>query len=201
MNSAEKKGLELAQLYEHYEPLLRKAVSSGRAKFVRGEGNADAKVIFIGEAPGLNEDLKGRPFIGRAGQLLNQWLESIGLKREHVFITNVVKCHPMKNSGTPQARGNDRPPTPSEIQACWPVLKQEITIIDPDVIVTLGSPSTRAVLQTQEPITKMCGRFFPFPAKADVRVFPLFHPAALFHNPTLQSTVKKDLVVLREALR
>lgn len=201
MKTLSEKAAALARLYDEHEAAVRKAVSSDRAKFVRGEGNADAQIIFVGEAPGLNEDLQGRPFVGRAGQLLNQWLESIGFVREDVFITNVVKCHPMKNPLTPKARGNDRPPTPAEIQACWPVLQKEIVLIDPRVIVTLGSPATRTVLQTQEPITKVCGRFFPFPAKADVRVFPLFHPAALFHNPTLRKTVTRDLDILRAALK
>lgn len=188
----------LHALYERVEAPTRAALDHTPAKFVRGNGNPDAQIIFIGEAPGLDEDRQGKPFIGRAGQLLNKWIASLGLAREDVFITNIVKCHPMKNPQTPDARSNDRPPKPVEIEVCLPILLEEIRVIKPQVIITLGSPSTRTLLNTKETITQLHGRFFMYEG---VRLFPLFHPAALFHNPPLAIDVEKDLKTLRQALQ
>jgi DNA polymerase len=189
----------LQALYDHFEPIVRKTIGTP-ANFIRGAGNPDADVIFVGEAPGLNEDRLRTPFIGRAGQILNGWLEAIGLDRKDVFITNTVKCHPMKNPKTPDARGNDRPPTPAEIALCRPILEEEVRIISPRVIVTLGSPATRTILNTKETITQLRGRRHPFPADASVGVFPIFHPAALCHNPSLKIDVLNDLRSLRQLL-
>lgn len=208
----------LSALYDTFDLSVRAALHNTPARFVRGDGPAPAPLMFVGEAPGLDEDRQGRPFIGRAGRLLTQWLDTVGLRREEVFITNVVKCHPMKNPATPEARSNDRPPTPEEIRLCLPVLCQEILLVRPLAIVSLGSPSSRTLLATRDTITQLHGRFHPLPARrlfADqtpqpseedyralesMRVFPLFHPAATFHNPPLSKDVAKDLAVLKEAL-
>ncbi len=199
--SAAPKERALADLYSANEKRVRAALSRGQAKFIRGEGSAEAAVMLIGEAPGLDEDRQGRPFIGRAGKLLNQWLAVVGLKREDVYITNTVKCHPMKNPKTPDARGNDRPPTPEEIKICWPIVKKEIEIIQPKIIVTLGSPATRTLLNSRDPITQICGRMFPFPENPAIQIFPLCHPAALFHNPNLKKLIERDLRTLAQALQ
>ena len=194
------KSKALKDLYDRYEALTRRDIGT-KAKFVRGEGSSSAKVMFVGEAPGLNEDLQGRPFVGRAGQLLNKWLASIHLVREDVYITNIVKCHPMKNPNTPEARGNDRPPTPAEIRICLPIIREEIDVIRPRVIMTLGSPSTRTLLDSKETITKLRGRFFPWAGHPGIQILPTFHPAALFHNPVLAKEVAEDMQTLKSALK
>src|SRR4029079_6271814 len=132
-----------------------------RIKFVFGVGNPNAEVLFIGEGPGYEEDRKGEPFVGKSGQLLDKMRAAIGVSRQtNAYIANIVKCHPMINPQTPDARGNDRPPNALEVETCSPILREQIAIIQPRVIVTLGSPSTRAILQTTEGISKLRGRFF-----------------------------------------
>jgi DNA polymerase len=189
---AVEKSKALDALYERAAEPTRRTIQTA-AHFVRGSGNPEAAIVFVGEAPGLNEDQLQKPFVGRSGQILNGWLEAMGLERPDVFITNVVKCHPMKNPRTPQARGNDRPPTAAEIRLCWPILEEEIRIIQPAVIVTLGSPAAQTVLATKEKITQLRGRLHPFPPEPLVQVFPLYHPAALCHNPSLKPQVLEDL--------
>jgi uracil-DNA glycosylase len=187
----------LKALYDRVETPTRRLLGNTPARFVRGDGNPDAAVVLIGEAPGLNEDREGKPFVGRAGQLLNQWLESIGLKRADVYITNLVKCHPMKNPATPDVRGNDRPPTPFEVETCWPIVQEELAIIQPKVLVPLGSPATRAILKSKQTITALRGCLAAFAENPAIHVFPLFHPAAMFHNPLLRPEVLKDLQALK----
>ena len=194
------KSKALKDLYDRFEAPTRREIGT-KAKFVRGEVSPSAIVMFVGEGPGLNEDLQGRPFVGRAGQLLNKWLASIGLMRDDVYITNIVKCHPMKNPNTPEVRGNDRPPTLEEIRICLPIIREEIDLIRPRVIVTLGSPSTKTLLDSKETITKLRGRFFPWAGHPGVRILPTFHPAALFHNPVLAKDVAKDMQKLKSALK
>jgi DNA polymerase len=139
----------LQSLYAKYNTCTRCSLGSSRLKFVFGVGNPDAQVLLIGEGPGYQEDHQGEPFVGRSGQLLDKMLEAIGLSRKTVYIANIVKCHPMVNPKDPESHGNDRPPTPEEVAACSPILQQQIAIIQPKVILTLGSPSTEAMLQTQ----------------------------------------------------
>ncbi len=191
------KAAQLDVLYRTNEKRTRRALNVGAAKFVRGDGSVNARVMFIGEAPGLNEDREGKPFVGRAGKLLTQFIELAGLKREDVFISNTVKYHPMKNPATPDVRGNDRPPTPQEIEVCRPILKEEIAIIQPEVIVTLGTHATQTVLATKEKITALRGKLIPWDS---VRVMPTFHPAALCHNPPLRKDVEADMQLLKKTL-
>ncbi len=138
---------------------------------VFGEGPEDAAFMLVGEAPGEEEDLQGRPFVGRAGQLLDRILASVGLEREQVYITNVVKHRPPGN----------RNPTPAEVAASERVLLEQIRIIQPQVIGTLGNVPTQYFLKTNEGITRLRGRWFDWHG---IRVMPLFHPAYLLRNPT-----------------
>jgi len=160
---ASRKAATLKALYEKYEGCTRCPLGFTRLKFVFGVGDPAAPVLFIGEGPGYEEDHRGEPFVGRAGQLLDKMLEAIGLSRKGVYIANIVKCHAMVNPQTPHERGNDRAPTTLEAEACSPILQQQIAIIQPRVIVTLGSPATRALLGTMEGITKIRGRYFLLP--------------------------------------
>lgn len=144
-----------------------------------GEGPEDADIMFVGEAPGFHEDQQGRPFVGAAGQFLEELLESIGLKREDVFITNVVKCRPPGN----------RDPLPQEISACEAYLDRQIELIQPTVVVTLGRFSMARAFPDAR-ISRIHGE----PRKiAGIVYYPMYHPAAALHRPSLRSTVEEDV--------
>ena len=158
-----------------------------RTQTVFGDGNPNARVLIVGEAPGKNEDLQGIPFVGAAGQQLNRLLEIAGLKREDVFIANVLKCRPPGN----------RDPRPEEIEVCTPFLREQTRTIDPEFIVTLGNYSTKFILKTNRGITslhgklQMAGRF---------KVFPIYHPAAAIYDRTKMAALEDDFVTLGELL-
>jgi len=157
--------------------------------------------MFVGEGPGYEEDHRGEPFVGKAGQLLERILASIGLSREGVYITNVVKCHPMRDPRSPEARGNDRPPSPEEIAACRPFLEEQIRLVCPQVIVTLGAVPARALLGEAEPLARLRGRWGIYRGgAAPVKVLPTFHPAALLRKPELKREVWADMKALRREL-
>ena len=145
-----------------------------RTNTVFGEGDPDAKIMFIGEGPGENEDLQGRPFVGRAGELLNKMIAGMGLKREQVFIVNIVKCRPPGN----------REPAPDEVATCTPFLEKQIEIIRPRVIVTLGRPALQHMLQQKISISKMRGQWQTW---RGIRLMPTFHPAYLLRNYTTET--------------
>ena len=154
----------------------------GRATPVPGAGNMNAEVMFIGEAPGMNEDKQGLPFVGNAGQFLNEMLESIGWARDDVFVTNVVKCRPPGN----------RDPLPDEIMACGSHLEAQIAALDPVMIVTLGRFSM-AKWFAKERISRIHGE----PREVGKRVIvPMYHPAAALHQPSLRETIKADMLRL-----
>ncbi len=155
---------------------------------VLGEGNPQAKIIFIGEAPGQKEDELKRPFVGAAGKFLDELLGTIGLKREDVYISNVVKYRPP----------NNRDPTPQEKEQCMPWLQLEIAIIKPRVIVTLGRHSLGHFFPTKT-ITEAHGK--PFTLTDDVTVFPIYHPAAALHNGNLRSSLLSDFRALGDFLK
>jgi uracil-DNA glycosylase len=144
-------------------------LSQGRTQVVYGVGDPNADLMFIGEGPGFHEDKQGEPFVGPAGQLLNQVLGEIGLQREHVYINNVVMCRPPGN----------RDPLPDEIEACKPWLDERIELIDPSVVVTLGNWATRFVLGPRVSISRVRGQRFPWNRRT---VIPTFHPAAILHG-------------------
>jgi len=151
----------------------------GRTHAVPGEGPEDAEVMLVGEAPGFHEDQQGRPFVGAAGQFLEELLESIGLTREDVFITNVIKCRPPGN----------RDPLPREIKSCEPYLDRQIELIQPTVVVTLGRFSMARAFPKAR-ISHVHGQ----PRKINgIVYYPMYHPAAALHRPSLRSTVEADM--------
>ncbi len=158
-----------------------------RRKAVPGEGPANAEIMFIGEAPGFHEDVQGRPFVGAAGQFLDELLEGIGLKREEVYITNVIKCRPPGN----------RDPEPEELAACAPYLDRQIQAIHPKVIVTLGRFSMAKFVPNAK-ISQIHGR--PFKVRGQL-VVPMYHPAAALHQPSLRRVVEADFAQLPELIR
>lgn len=144
-------------------------LAQGRTQVVFGAGDPHAELVFIGEGPGFHEDKQGEPFVGAAGQLLTRMLGEIGLGRESVYICNIVKCRPPGN----------RDPRPDEIEACTPWLVEQLSLIQPQVVVTLGNFATRFVLDTQTGITRLRGRVHDWHGRM---VIPTFHPAAILHG-------------------
>ena len=152
-------------------------LGSLRSNAVPGEGNPQARIMFVGEAPGADEDAQGRPFVGRAGQLLNRVIEACGLKRGDVFIGNILKCRPPEN----------RDPRPDEIIKCLPYLQRQIEIINPEVIVALGAHAARTLLNTNKPIGQLRGRFHEYYAglgRGPIKLMPTYHTAYLLRNYT-----------------
>jgi DNA polymerase len=159
----------------------------GRKQVVFGVGNPDADLMFVGEAPGADEDEQGIPFVGRAGQLLTRIIEAIDLKREDVYIANVIKCRPPQN----------RNPEPDEVETCEPFLFQQIDAIGPKVIVALGKFGAQTLLRTQDPISRLRGRVFEF---RGAKLVPTFHPAYLLRNPASKREVWEDMKLVRRLL-
>lgn len=158
----------------------------GRTNAVPGAGPIDADIMFIGEAPGFHEDQQGIPFVGRAGQFLNELLEQADIDRENVFITNVIKCRPPGN----------RDPKPDEVETCKPYLDQQIELLQPQVIVTLGRHSMARAF-SNEKISQVHGQ----PRRVNGQIyFPMYHPAAALHQPSLTNTVREDFAKLRSLL-
>jgi uracil-DNA glycosylase family 4 len=164
---------------------------STRTNIVFGEGNPKAELMFVGEGPGADEDATGRPFVGRAGQLLTKMIEAIDLKREDVYIANVVKSRPPGN----------RAPESDEVKACIPFLFRQIAAIRPKLIVALGNPAMQALLNTREGITKMRGHFKDYPHIPGIKVLPTFHPAYLLRSPDKKREAWEDLKKVRAFLR
>ncbi len=163
-------------------------LSSSRTHMVLGQGSEKASLMFIGEAPGADEDAQALAFVGRAGQLLTKIIEAIGLSRSDVFIANVLKCRPPEN----------RNPEPDEVESCLPYLREQIRLIAPRVIVTLGTFASQAILETDVSIGRLRGRFHPL---GPVRVMPTYHPAYLLRDPSRKKEVWADMKLVREALR
>jgi len=176
-----------------------------RTNLVFGAGNPGAELMFVGEGPGFDEDQLGIPFVGKAGQLLTKIIESIDLTREEVYISNIVKCHPMRDPTHPEMRGNDRPPTQDEVAQCLPILFKQIGIIEPKIICTLGSPATRAVLNLSEGIGKLRGKFYDFYPPygkfgEPIKVIPTYHPAYLLRDPMRKKEVWEDMKKIKKAM-
>lgn len=158
-----------------------------RKHLVFGVGSETAGLMFVGEAPGANEDLQGEPFVGAAGQLLDKLLGSIGLRREQVYIANVLKCRPP----------NNRDPLPEEIDRCKPYLMEQIRLIKPKIVATLGNHATKLILDTKAGITKIHGQKF---ARSDYIVFPIYHPAAALYTPSYLEALEEDFRKLKDIL-
>jgi uracil-DNA glycosylase family 4 len=166
-------------------------LAGGRTQVVYGTGNADADLMFIGEGPGYYEDKQGEPFVGAAGQLLNRMLEEIGVRRGDVYIANVIKCRPPGN----------RDPLPEEVDACTPWLREQIALIEPRVIVTLGNFATRFMLDKPVSISRVRGQRFPQEGRT---IIPTFHPAAILRGGGEASTqmvaLRSDFQEIKRAL-
>ncbi|HET9916328.1 MAG TPA: uracil-DNA glycosylase [Candidatus Binatia bacterium] len=162
---------------------------AGRTNLVFGVGNPRARLMFVGEGPGRDEDLKGEPFVGRAGQLLTDIItKGMGLRREDVYICNVVKCRPPEN----------RNPEPDEVAACEPFLKKQIDIIGPDIIVGLGKFAVQTLLNSKVPISKLRGVWASY---HDIKLMPTFHPAYLLRNPADKKLVWEDIKQVINVMR
>lgn len=178
----------LSQLRKEIGDCQRCPLAKTRTHLVFGEGNPSASLMFIGEGPGEEEDLQGRPFVGAAGELLNRMIAAMGYKREEVYIANVVKCRPPQN----------REPKPEEVACCLPFLEQQITIVNPKVIVTLGKCAAQSLLRTREPISKLRGKWQRY---GGILLMPTYHPAYLLRNPGAKREVWSDLKRVMEALK
>lgn len=175
-------------LTEEIEHCQKCRLCAGRTHPVPGEGSPHARLMFIGEGPGRDEDLSGRPFVGRAGQLLDKMITAIGLSREEVYIANVVKCRPPQN----------RAPEADETAACMPYLRAQVGLIRPQVIVLLGSSALGAILGPEHRITRERGAWIE---RKGVWFMPTFHPAALLRDESKKRPVWEDLKKVRDKLR
>jgi uracil-DNA glycosylase len=191
------KRLALEALKKQYEDCQNCRLGKSRIKLVFGSGNPEAELMFIGEGPGYEEDRQGLPFVGPAGKLLTKIIESIGLKREEVFIANIVKCHPMKDPSNPQFKGNDRPPDAEEIESCWPILLKQIEIIKPRIICALGTFAARTLLKTDQTIGNLRGRFYDFNG---IKLMPTLHPASCLYHESNKKYVWVDMKMIRAEL-
>ncbi|MFO7570280.1 MAG: uracil-DNA glycosylase [Smithellaceae bacterium] len=162
-------------------------LSQTRKHVVFGDGNPEAKIVFVGEAPGADEDEQGLPFVGRAGQLLTNIIKAMGLEREDVYICNILKCRPPGN----------RNPMPEEIRHCEPYLKRQLEILSPQVICALGTFAAHTLLETDVPISQLRGRFHMYEG---IKLMPTYHPAYLLRNPSAKKAVWEDVqMVMKEA--
>ena len=180
-------GLDWQSLQKEAQSCRKCRLCETRRNVVFGEGNPEARVMFIGEGPGKTEDETGRPFVGRAGELLTRIIESgMGLSRSQVYIANVVKCRPTVD----QKGSRDRPPDPEETAACSPYLLRQIELIRPEVIVTLGNPSTRFLLNTSLGITRLRGQWAEF---RGTPVMPTYHPSYVLRNGGEKNPLRRDV--------
>jgi len=189
--TAEQRREQLVRLYEEVGACTKCPLHETRNKAVFGAGDADAEVMFVGEAPGAEEDRQGLPFVGRAGQLLNQLLEGIGLSRDDVFIANVLKSRPPGN----------RDPQPAEIEACKPYLFEQVRLLEPKVVCTLGNFATKLLSGNPTGITRVHGtpQVHELGGRA-VFLLPLFHPAAALRTPAVKEALRADIELLPQLL-
>ena len=196
----------LCSIAQEIENCKKCSLGETRIKTVPGVGSAKARVMFVGEGPGYEEDHKGEPFVGRAGNQLDKIINAMGLQRGDVYIANAVKCHPTKDPTDHEKHGNDRPPTPQEITACHEYILRQIAAIRPEIIVALGGSAARALLGGGEKDSLSAFRnkihILPqetFPLGFEVKVVATFHPAALLRNPAWKKETWADIqVVMRE---
>jgi uracil-DNA glycosylase len=179
---------ELRALLENFQGCGLRATAT---QLVFADGNPQAHVMFVGEAPGYEEDISGRPFVGRSGKLLDQMMQAIGLDRTKAYIANVVPWRPPGN----------RTPTPQETAICLPFIRRQIELADPDILVCLGQPATQTLLGTREGITKTRGRWFKFDTgKREIRAMATLHPAYLLRQPLQKRLAWRDFLALKKAL-
>ena len=177
----------LQQLQDSVRDCTRCGLHRSRTQVVFGTGDPSADLVFVGEAPGEAEDQQGEPFVGPSGQLLTRIIEAMGLRREQVYILNIVKCRPPKN----------RDPHPEELAACRPILQAQFDCLRPRVVCTLGKFASQSLLQTDEAISRLRGRFHPL---GEISVMPTYHPAYLLRNPHEKRVVWQDMQAIQKIL-
>src|SRR5512139_3573634 len=178
----------LRELMEKFDGCALKHTAT---RLVFADGNPEARIMFVGEAPGRDEDIEGLPFLGRSGKLLDRMIGAIGLDRSKAYIANVIPWRPPGN----------RTPTPQETQICLPFIQRQIELVNPDVLVTLGNPSTQTLLATRDGIMRTRGRWFDYDAGGRViRALPTFHPAYLLRSPSYKRLAWQDLRAIAKAL-
>ena len=182
-----KKGETLDDIRRDLGDCTRCKLSSGRLNIVFGSGNPNARLVFVGEGPGYDEDQQGEPFVGAAGQLLTKIIQAMGLHREDVYICNIIKCRPPGN----------RNPEIDEISACTPFLKRQLQSISPEFICALGSFAAQTLLESTTPISRLRGRFYDC---MGARLIPTYHPAYLLRNPQKKRDVWQDMQMLMRAM-
>ncbi len=178
----------LEQIRKDLGDCKRCKLAPTRKTIVFGDGNPNAELVFIGEGPGADEDEQGLPFVGRAGKLLNKMMQMVGLKREEVYICNIVKCRPPGN----------RTPEKDEVDVCSPFLYRQIAAIHPRLICCLGAPAVRTVLGLKEGITKIRGQFYDF---GSIKALPTVHPAYVLRNPREEKILREDFEKIRDFLK
>lgn len=183
-----KKRESLNALFQQFKDCQQCVLAATRTQVVFGAGDPGASLMFVGEAPGFEEDKQGAPFVGAAGQLLTKIIEAMHLTRENVYIANCLKCRPPGN----------RSPLPDEITACNPILMRQIEIVQPKIVCALGKFAAQTLLNTQEPISRLRGRFFDW--KPGIRLMPTFHPAYLLRNPADKKLVWLDMQSIMKEL-
>jgi len=192
---AAREAAKSAKSLEELRAILAKfdgcALKATATQLVFADGNPQARLMFVGEAPGRDEDIEGLPFVGRSGKLLDRMLAAVGLDRTSVYIANIVPWRPPGN----------RTPTPQESQICLPFILRQIELADPDVLVCLGGPSAQALLGIKDGITKTRGRWFTFnTGKREIRAMPTFHPAFLLRSPLQKRFAWRDFLAIKKAL-
>ncbi|MBH8597725.1 MULTISPECIES: uracil-DNA glycosylase [unclassified Thermoactinomyces] len=180
--------MDLQMIFQRYRNCRMCPLHTRRTQVVIGEGNPHSPLMIVGEGPGADEDRQGRPFVGRAGQLLNKILQAAEIPREEIYITNIVKCRPPGN----------RTPHDEEMATCIQILRQQFLVIRPKIIVTLGSAPTRALIDPRARITRVRGKWVE---KKGVRFMPTFHPAYLLRNPAAKREAWEDFKQIRDAYR
>jgi DNA polymerase len=181
-------GKSLIELADEINKCCKCDLTSTRTRAVPGEGNPDARIVFVGEAPGADEDAQGRPFVGRSGKLLTKIINAMGLERKDVFICNILKCRPPEN----------RDPKPEEIVQCEPYLNAQLDLIRPEIIIALGAHAAKTLLQTNKPIGQLRGRFHDYyfsPDEDPVKLMPTYHPSYLLrsYSPDNRRRVWEDM--------
>jgi uracil-DNA glycosylase len=177
----------LEEIRQELAGCLRCSLGTSRTKLVFGSGNEKARLVFVGEAPGREEDLAGEPFVGEAGRLLTKIIQAMGFERDQIYICNVLKCRPPGN----------RDPLPAEIDVCRSFLLRQVRAIEPEVIVALGTFSAQTLLHTREPISRLRGRFHDYHG---IPLMPTFHPAFLLRNPAMKREVWDDMQAVMQKL-
>jgi DNA polymerase len=186
LNRSRKSYQNLEEIAKDIRDCRKCPLHATRNNTVPGAGDPQAKLVFVGEGPGQREDLEGKPFVGRSGALLTKLIEEIGLRREQVFITSIVKCRPP----------NNRNPLQPEIIACKPYLQEQLRVIRPKIVCTLGSPATNTLLQIKASISKIRGQWFSYEG---IKLMPTFHPAYLLRSPSKKDDAREDLQeIMRE---